>query len=243
MRGRSRVVAVAVASALFAGALGATGGRAEAGGGGSLPTYEGFQFPPIHSAADPEAYSWRVSLGSNQTLRAVSETEAAVEYPDGLVAFAIVVEKAHDATQATVPTTLEVSEGEVLTVVVHHLEGAYVYPVTPGEGSTWNGETTIIKGPLDEKEIEEARRRVEEANRAAAIASTPAQSLSCKVPALQGLSLAAAKAHLRAAHCSVGQVHLAVGATAGKGKVVKQFRAAGTELLAGMPVALKLGSR
>jgi hypothetical protein len=47
---------------------------------------------------------------------------------------------------------------------------------------------------------------------------------------------------LRAAHCAIGQVHLAAGATAGKGKVVKQFRAAGTDLAAGTPVAVKLGS-
>jgi hypothetical protein len=43
--------------------------------------------------------------------------------------------------------------------------------------------------------------------------------------------------------CGVGGVHLARGATRGKGKVVKQFRAAGTELTAGTPVAIKLGGR
>ena len=69
----------------------------------------------------------------------------------------------------------------------------------------------------------------------------PAAPIPCTVPALHGLSLHAAKARLRAAHCAIGQVRLAAGATAGKGKVVKQFRAAGTELAAGAPVAVKLG--
>jgi beta-lactam-binding protein with PASTA domain len=63
------------------------------------------------------------------------------------------------------------------------------------------------------------------------------------VPSLHGLGLRSAKSSLRTANCAIGQVHLAKGATAGKGKVVKQFRAAGTELAAGAPVAVKLGSR
>ena len=65
---------------------------------------------------------------------------------------------------------------------------------------------------------------------------------SCKVPALRGLSVKAAKARLRGAHCSLGKVQVPHGVTAGKGKVVKQFDAAGTELAAGAPVAVKLGA-
>lgn len=230
--------------ALLVSVLGVTSACAETGGGGTLPTYEGTQFPVIYSAADPEAYSWRVELGPRQSLRWVSETEAVVEYPDGTVAFTIHPEKAHDFEGTNVPTTLEVSEGEVLTVTVHHREGSYVYPVTAGEGWTATyKEPVIVKGPPDEKELEEARRRTEEANLAAVIAPVGVPTVSCEVPAIQGFSLKAAKARLRAAHCSIGRVHLATGAGAGKGTVVKQFRAAGTELGAGAPVAVKLGSR
>lgn len=245
MRGRRRAAAVAVATALVMSLLGATSAWADPGGG-NLPTYEGIQIPAaIKSAADPEAYSWRVSLDPTQSLRAVSETEAVVEYPSGLIAFQIHAQPAHDLEGTNVPTTLEVSGGDVLTVIVHHREGSYVYPVTAGEGWTETyQEPVIVKGPPDETELEEARRRLEAANPPAVIPPTPLPpSSTCVVPTLQGLSLRAAKLRLHAAHCSIGEVHRAAGATASNGKVVKQFRAAGTELGAGSPVAVKLGSR
>jgi hypothetical protein len=213
-------------------------------GGETLPVYGGTQFPVIHSAADPEAYSWRVELGPTQTLRAVSETEAVVEYPDGTTAFTITADKAHDFEGTEVPTTLEVSEGDVITVVVHHREGSYVYPVSPGEPWIVISEGTIVTDPLPEGLLRETERVIIEANPPAVIPRMPIPAAaSCKVPALDDLSLKVAKARLRAAHCSVGEVHLAAGATAGKGKVVKQFRAVGTELGAGAPVAVKIGSR
>lgn len=241
MRGRCRLAAVAVVTALLMSVLGATSAWAEAGGGG-LPTYEGMQFPVIHSAADPEAYSWRVELGPRQTLRSVSETEAAVEYPDGTTAFTITADKAHDLEGTDVPTTLEVSEGDVITVVVHHREGSYVYPVSPGEPWVIILEGTIVTDPLPEGLLQETERVIIEANPPAVIRPMPVPAAApCNVPALEDLSLKAARARLHAAHCSIGRVHFAAGATAGKGKVVKQFRAVGTELGAGAPVAVKLG--
>jgi hypothetical protein len=247
MLGRCRAIFVAFALALVVGAGGASSARAESGG--DLPIYTGFEFPVIESAADPEDYSWRVELRNGQTLRSISPTEAEVDYASGHLAYEIDAEKASDANGTAVPTTLEVTEGDVITFVVHHREAAYRYPVVEGEG--WSGgwrEPTIIKGPPDETEIremEEARRRAEEAERAAAVSATtaPSPSVICTVPALHDLSLAAAKSRLRGAHCGVGQVHLGAGATAGKGKVVRQFRDAGTELAAGTPVAVKLGVR
>jgi len=250
-RGQMRLMLAMVSAALIAGAIGAAPAGAEPGGGTSMPIYEGgMTFPEIESLTDPEDYSWQVHLGPGQTLRSVDEDEAEVDYESGVTAFLVTAEKAHAADGTNVPTTLEVSEGDVITLVVHHREGSYAYPVQAGEG--WSGgrrEPTIIKGPPDEKEIaealqrefEEARRRVEEANPPAGISPTP--PVPCRVPTLHGLSLAAAKARLRAGHCSIGQVHLGSGATAGKGKVVKQFHGAGTELVAGAPVAVKLGTR
>jgi PASTA domain len=243
-------VLVAMAMGLIVGAIGPASASAEPGGG-SLPTYEGdLAFPAIKSAADPEDFSWQVRLDPGQTLKLVDEHEAEVENKSHVIALTITTEKAHDASGANVPTMFEVAEEDVLTLVVHHREGFYAYPVTAGEGWIGSGETTIVKGPPDEKEIAEARRQaeearqIEEADRAGAaspLGLTP--SFTCAVPALRGLSLAAAKARLRAAHCTIGQVRLAARATAGKSKVVKQFHAAGTELAAGAPVAVKLGSR
>lgn len=217
--------------------LGASPAAAEPSGE-PLRTYGGdLYFPPIVSAAGPEEYSWQVEMGAHQTLRSVDEGEAVVEYENGEAAVTITTKKAHDANGTEVPTTLEVSEGDVITLVVHHREGAYLYPVREGEGFVWTP-TTIIVGPPDEAQLAEEKRRIEEA----ATLSTP-PTVPCKVPALRGLSLRGAKLHLRAAHCGVGQVHLAGGATAGTGKVVKQFHFAGAELPAGAPVAVKLGPR
>jgi hypothetical protein len=114
-------------------------------------------------------------------------------------------------------------------VIVRHREVAYDYPVTPGAGWAGGFHTTTI-------ELTEPRPSSPEA-------PPPPAPILCTVPALRGLSLRAAKRRLRSAHCGIGQVHLAAGATAGAGKVVKQFRAAGTELAAGAPVAVKLGPR
>jgi hypothetical protein len=237
---------------------------AEGGGAGELPVYDGVMLPrAIQGPGDPEEYSYRVELAPRQALVEVDETESEVRYEDGLVALTISPEPAHDATGAAVPTTLRVSGGDVLTHVVHHQEGnpaadeaPFVYPITAGPGSDGGSETVIVKGPPDEKEIAEEFRIAEEIRRIEGLirevspAATPDQPnfaaaprAPCVVPSVQGLGLRAAKARLRAAHCAIGQVHLPAGASAGKGRVVKQFRPAGTQLAAGAPVAVKLGSR
>jgi hypothetical protein len=165
-----------------------------------------------------------------------------------LPAFSITAEQAHDADGATVPTTLELTGRDVITLIVHHREGnqaaawaPFDYPVVGGSG--WPGGFRTIVVPM-ENPFAEAERKIIEANPPAVIPPfepnfTPAPG--CRVPKLTGLSRRAAVAKLRAAHCGVGAIHLAVGATAGKGKVVRQFHPAGTELAAGAPVAVKLG--
>jgi hypothetical protein len=220
-------------------AFGASPAGAEPGGE-PLPVYDGdLTFPPIAGADDPGEYSWQVSFHvPGETLQSINDQEAAVVYESGLVGMVITAQKARDANGANVPTTLEVSEGDVITLVVHHRDGSYLYPVSPG-GSFTAGPTTIIVGPADEAELAAAKRRVEEANPPAP--TSPPPTISCTVPALRGLSLRGAKLRLRAAHCGIGQVHLAGGATASGGKVLKQFHFAGAELPAGTPVAVKLG--
>jgi hypothetical protein len=136
-----------------------------------------------------------------------------------------------------VPTSLRL-EGEEVILTVRHREGnpaaggaPFVYPIVDDTG--WSGGFRTLSTELTEHDPPPAEK------------SPPgsAPAATCTVPALGHLSLRAAKARLRAADCSLGQVRLAAGATKGKGKVVKQFHPAGTQLSRGAPVAVKLGSR
>jgi hypothetical protein len=203
----------------------------------------GMPFPTITGPEAPEEYPFRVDLGEEQFLEQVSSTEVDADYPGHLPAFSITVEPAHDADGATVPTTLELSGREVITLIVHHREGnpaaawaPFDYPVVGGSG--WPGGFRTIVVPM-ENPFAEAERKIVEANPPAALEPLPV--IACKVPRLRGYSLRGAKNRLRAAHCGIGAIRLAAEATLGKGKVVKQFHPAGTELAAGAPVAVKLG--
>jgi hypothetical protein len=214
--------------------------------------YEGVMFFRITGPESPERWPLRIQLGDDQGLRQVSPTEVRVVYAGGTEAFAIIAEKAHDAAGTTVPTTLEVTGADVVTFTVHHRDGnlaaggaAFDYPITAGEG--WEGgpfQTVIVHGPPDEVELRAIHEREAAARQSSPTGDEPSAStqVRCTVPSLRGLELRAAKSRLRAAHCAIGRVHLAAGATTGKGKVVKQFHAAGTELAVGAPVAVKLGA-
>jgi hypothetical protein len=215
--------------------------------------YDGVMLSGITGPESPERFPLRVDLGRRQELRQVSSTEVQVVYSDGTESFSITAEKAHAANGAKVPTTLEKTGEDVITLTVHHRAGnpaaggaPFDYPITAGEG--WEGEfhTEIVHGPPDDAELRAMRER-ELVEREIIEASPPASTgplpvITCKVPTLRGYSLRGAKNRLRAAHCGIGAVHLAAGATLGKGKVVKQFHPAGTELVAGAPVAVKLGA-
>jgi hypothetical protein len=140
-----------------------------------------------------------------------------------------------------VPTTIaltEDEEGPVVTLTVHFRAGnpaaggaPFVFPIVGGKG--WEGGYSTISVEMNEPKSP--------ATEPSATPSPPAPS--CTVPSLHGFGLTAVKKLLRGADCGIGQVRLARGATKGKGKVVKQFEPAGTQLAAGAPVAVKLGSR
>ena len=203
----------------------------------------GMLFPAITGPEAPEEYPLRVHLSEELFLEQVSATEVDAYYPGHLLAFAITANEAHDADGAAVPTTLELTGREVITLTVHHREGnpaaawaPFDYPIVGGAG--WAGGFRTIVVPM-ENPFAESERNIVEANPAATLEPLPVPT--CKVPSLDGYSLRGAKNRLRAAHCGIGAVHLAAGATAGKGKVVKQFHPAGAELAAGAPVAVKLG--
>jgi sugar lactone lactonase YvrE len=129
------------------------------------PEYNGVQtFQAIRSSTSPESYSWKVHLAEGQTLHYVNSTQAQVLFEDGTPSFLITAEDAHDATGATVPTSLGVN-GDVLTLKVEFHSGTYVYPIVAGQG--W--ETTyvvpvIVERPEDEAEI--IQREKEEKERA-----------------------------------------------------------------------------
>jgi PASTA domain len=203
--------------------------------------YDGVMFPEIRGLESPERYPLRVDLGARQELRQTSPTEAQVVYTDGTEAFAIDAEKAHDAVGATVPTTLEKTGEDVITVTVHHRAGnpaaggaPFEYPITAGAG--WEGGFHTVIVQMRNPNGEPAGSPTD-----GPFSSAPASP--CTVPSLRGLDLRAAKARLHAAHCAIGKVHRADGVTAGKGIVVKQFHAAGAKLAAGAPIAVKVGRR
>jgi hypothetical protein len=212
-------------------------------GAEEAPKFLGFQ--PITSASAPEEYSWVLHLQPGETLVQLSGTEAAIEDGMGVAKTIVGVVPARDATGASVPVTLRVDPEDVVTEIVHHQASdplsagaSFAYPITAGESFTTGAVSVSALLPPGSRAA--AERAIVEANPPAS--PEPPPTPTCKVPSLRGYSLRGAKNRLRAAHCGIGAVHLARGATAGKGKVVKQFRAAGTELAAGAPVAVKLGA-
>ena len=187
------------------------------------PPYEGaMSFPLILGLGGPEDYSWTVRLGPDQELIQVDERRAAVKYDDGVTAFHIEAAAAHDSEGTTVPTTLAVSEGDVITLTVHHRAGnpavggtPFHYPVTSGVG--WEGGFHTSMGTWSIETQEPAPK--------------------CVTPRLTGNSLALARERLAKRGCTLGAIR---GKRKGL-KVVKQFRDPGTVLAAGSRVAVKLG--
>jgi hypothetical protein len=222
----------------------------------ALPTYEGaLWFPPIHSASDPEEYSWEVRLGAEQTLELVDEQHAEAYYAPGHhPAFGITAEPAHDADGATVPTSLSVTQPDVITLTVHYRAGnpaahgaPFEYPIIAGAG--WEGGyvTERVTGPKDETELREERERIaREEREAAQRTSAPSAGQEedhedCLVPRLKGLSLKISKKRLRQADCRLGKLRKLKAAIANTGKVVDQDPRPGTVLAAGDKVSVKIG--
>ena len=74
----------------------------------------------------------------------------------------------------------------------------------------------------------------------ASVVFTYSSAPSCLVPKVKGKKLAAAKAAITAAHCSVGKVTKAFSSKVKKGKVISQSPPAGTSGAAGSPVDMKV---
>jgi hypothetical protein len=241
---RRRLAAMAVLLVALVASLAVAVGSAAAEEGDSAEIRDisegGLSFPEIKGPEAPEEYPLRLSLGSEQAARQVSDQEVIVEYPKyGLTAFSLHAEPAHDAEGATVPTAIKLTEdeeGPILTLIIHYRAGnpaaggaPFVYPILGGTG--WEGGYHSYSFEMNEP--------------LPPVSSPPppAPVPTCTVPPLGRLTLRAAKARLRGADCGVGKVRLAPGATQGKGKVVKQFGTVGAQLPAGAPITIKLGGR
>jgi hypothetical protein len=233
------VIAACVCALLASLAVAVTPAAAEEGNSAPLrPVSEGgLNIPVITGPTAPEEYPVQYeNLIQGVRFRQVSDQLIAVEYLGrGNAEWKIEAVPAYAADGAAVPTSLRLTEDEkgyVVTMIVHHRAGnpaaggaPFVYPIqgSAREGGTFTGAVEVKPTPAAEQ-----------------TASAP--SSSCKVPALHGLSLKAARARLRAAHCALGHVRLGAPMIDRTGKVVGQFRAPGTQLPADAHVGVKLGS-
>lgn len=113
------------------------------------PKFAGLMtFQDIRNAEAPEVYSWEVDLYGSESLKLLDEHDAAVYYEDGTEAVLITPTPAHDASGAAVSTTLTVSEGNVLSLIVHHRTMSGVrYPVVTGAAFTVGYEQVQVTEP------------------------------------------------------------------------------------------------
>lgn len=213
-----------------------------------LPIYGGgMSFPNIEGPSGPQDFSWQVSLGEDQALEQVDDQTARVYWvPGHEPAFTINATLAHDAIGTNVPTSLAVSDGDVITLTVHHRDGnplaggaPFAYPIVAGAG--WEGgfQTQVVIGPPDEAELRALRELHEREAREAA--SRQEEAEACIVPRLKGKSLKAAKTQLRLAHCRPGALSAKRGKHLSNAAVVREHPRSGAVLPPGAAVDLTLG--
>lgn len=239
-RGGLAVIAACICALLASLAVAVAPAAAEEGNSAPLrPVSEGgLNIPDITGPSAPEEYPVEYrNLISGVRFRQVNDQLIAVDYLGRENAGKIEAVPAYAADGATVPTSIRLSEGEkgfVVTMIVHHRAGnpaaggaPFVYPIKGSgqEGGSFIGAVEVKPTPAAEP----------------AQPAAPASSSPCMVPALRGLSLKGAKARLRAAHCALGKVRLGAPMTDRTGKVMKQFRAFGTQLPADAHVAVRVG--
>jgi hypothetical protein len=117
------------------------------------PLYNGDQtFKVIRDEGAPETYSWKVSLNEDQTLKPIDAEHVGIFYADESQALLIRAEDAHDATGKAVPTSLSVSEGNVLTLTVKYKGKGYVYPILAGPAFESSYTLPVIWEPPPESE-------------------------------------------------------------------------------------------
>jgi hypothetical protein len=179
-----------------------------------LPTFDGtMQFQAIQGPDGPEEFSWEGKLGPEEELKAIDERHIGVFWEDGTQAMTITAIAAHDAIGTSVPTTLAVTQPNIITLTVHHRDGnpaaggaPFDYPVVAGEG--WEGgfRTEQVVMPLGDQ---------------------PPAPPTCVVPDLTDRTLRASRKILHRAHCKLGRVR---GERRREVRVTQQFRPVGRVL-------------
>jgi hypothetical protein len=194
-----------------------------------LPPYDGLMvFPTINGSSDPEEFSWAVKLDDEDELRLIDDTHAGVYWVGTeTLAMTITAAPAHAADGVGVPTTLAVTEPNIVTLTVHHRAGnsaaggaPFAYPISYGASYETGFATVIVDMPPPTEQ-----------------ATPPTAPDVCNVPYLSGLTLKAARRQLRRSHCTLGTVR---GERSRGARVVKQFRRPGRELAPGTEVGVKL---
>jgi streptogramin lyase len=117
----------------------------------------GMIFEAIRDQLAPEEYSYQVELGEEQGLRQIDPQHVGV-YTAGELAVTISATPASDAVGTAVPTTLRISEENIVTLTVQYKAGnsgvPFVYPVMAGSG--WEGGFRTVldemRNPLGESE-------------------------------------------------------------------------------------------
>jgi hypothetical protein len=110
------------------------------------PAYDGLMaFNAIRDSAGQESYSWEVRVGEGESLRLINPQHAGVFWEDGTQAMLLAAQPAHDGDGKAVETTLTVSEGNIVTLTVHHKVPGIIYPVVAGVG--YLGGFQTIEGP------------------------------------------------------------------------------------------------
>lgn len=214
----------------------------------ALPPFDGaMSFRNIKGPSDPQDFSWQVSLSDNQVLEQLDDQTALVYFEPGHEpALMINATLAHDAIGTNVPTTLAVSDGDVITLTVHHRDGnplaggaPFAYPVIAGSG--WEGgfQTEVVIGPPDEAELRALRELHEREAREAT--SRQEEAEACIVPKLKGKSLRAAKTQLRLAHCRPGTLSAKHGKRLSSARVIREHPRPGAMLSPSSAVDLTLG--
>lgn len=97
------------------------------------PKYDGLlDFQVIRETSSPESFSWEVALQSEETMRMLEGSTSAGVFYGGVEVMLIECMPAHDALGQEVPTHLEVSGGNIVTLKVEHHKAAFTYPVVAG---------------------------------------------------------------------------------------------------------------
>ena len=182
-------------------------------------------FQEIQGPDGPEDYSWEVAIYEEQELRQVDDRHAAVYYSDVyILPSGSKPLESDDANGTEVPTTLTVTQPNIITLTVHHRDGnpatdgaPFHYPVSAGEG--WEGgfQSVEIEGPPDESQL---------AHRPTPAIPEPSEP-QCTVPDLSGHTLRASRKILHRANCKLGSVR---GELSRAARVARQYRQAGKVL-------------